>query len=70
MAEEGDMWEFGERKQLARRRLNAKFAKDLEDTGGLMGCESAAFYRNITPTRAIKETYKDTQEAEKDWKKN
>ena len=35
-----------------------------------MGCESAAFYQNITPTREIKEAYKDTQEAEKDWKKN
>ena len=51
---------LGERKQLARRSLNAKFGKDLEDTGIWMGCESASFYQNITPTREIKQTYKDT----------
>lgn len=37
MAQEGDIWELEERKQLARRGPNAKFVKGLEDTGDLHG---------------------------------
>lgn len=36
-AQEGDIWELEERRQLARSGLTAKCVKDLEDTGALDG---------------------------------